>query len=121
MIGTTDVFQCEQTSGRDRLKNKKVATKMTILLGLRTTVLWMAGWPAVDLIALDKNPGVRPPTAIGKVLRQLSATCVLTVSAVKGDAQEDCGIDQLKRCHNPVLHYRPFNLRPFIPIRIKNH
>ena len=44
------------------------------------------------LIALDKNPGVRP-IAIGEVLRRLIAKCVLSVA--KGEAQEACGIDQL--------------------------
>ena len=43
------------------------------------------------LIALDKNPGVRP-IAIGEVLRRLIAKCLLSLA--KGEAQEACGIDQ---------------------------
>ena len=47
---------------------------------------------AGHLIALDKNPGIRP-IGIGEVLRRLLAKCVLSVA--KGEAQEACGIDQL--------------------------
>ena len=43
------------------------------------------------LIALDKNPGVRP-IAIGEVLRRLIAKCLLSLAKV--EAQEACGIDQ---------------------------
>ena len=42
------------------------------------------------LIALEKNPRVRP-IAIGEVWRQLIAKCELSVA--NGEAQEACGID----------------------------
>ena len=44
------------------------------------------------LIAHDKNPGVRP-IAIGEVLRQVIAKCVLSVT--KREVQGAYGIDQL--------------------------
>ena len=44
------------------------------------------------LIALDRNPGVRP-FVMGELWRRLIAKCVLSVAKV--EAQEASGIDQL--------------------------
>ncbi len=44
------------------------------------------------LIALDKNPGVRP-IGIGELWRRLFAKCLLAVAGK--DVTDECGIDNL--------------------------
>ena len=69
---------------------------------LASLAQWMSNelvpWPAIRallscrLIALDKNPGVRP-IGIGHIWRRAIAKCVLAVAVPA--ATEACGIDQL--------------------------